>query len=222
MKNLLILTIILAIAGSAAAQSPKMAEQSKPKPATRAPASAPSAVDGKFPILSSHIKSLGTIGRYEIASAKVRGLDTPNVTALLALDKETGQLAVLASGNAPGLGVAIVNGASSVGGSFVFGAKIRPDRTSVSNNSDSDSDADADSDSYSRSEGGDAVSVSSVKNHNSVRNSNTSVNSNINANSNQQSQGQLQGQQQGQVQGQSQSNKNHNKTTKAPKKSGKH
>lgn len=164
-KNLFILTIILAIAGPVAAQSPKMAEQQKSKPAATV-TNAPSNVDGKFTILSSHIKSLGTIGRYEIASAKVRGLDTPNVTALLALDKETGQLAVLASGNAPGLGVAIVNGASSVGGSFVFGAKIRPDRTSVNNNSESEgSSAKSTSEggtAVSVSEGGDAVSVSNA------------------------------------------------------------
>lgn len=164
-KTILILTIILAIAGSAAAQSPKMAEQSKPRPATKA-TNAPSAVDGKFPILSSHIKSLGTIGHYEIASAKVRGLDTPNVTALLALDTQTGQLAVLASGNSPGLGVAIVNGASSVGGSFLFGSKLRPDRTSVSNNSESEgSSAKSTSEggtAVSVSEGGDAVSVSNA------------------------------------------------------------
>lgn len=194
-KNLFILLITLALAGSAAAQSPKGAEQLRAKPAAKTESN----VDGKLSVLSSHIKSLGTIGHYEIASAKVRGLDVPNVTALLALDKETGQLAVLASGNAPGLGVAIVNGASTVGGSFVFGAKIRPDRTSVSNNSESEgSSAKSISEggtAVSVSEGGDAVSVSdadakassssaavaasssSAKNHNNIRNSNVNAQS---------------------------------------------
>lgn len=147
MKSI-ITAILLAVAFTASAQSPKGAEQLR---STKAPVENNSNVDGKFTILSSHIKSLGKIGRtgrYEIVSAKLRGLDSPNVSALLAYDSENDVLAVLSSGTAPGLGVAIVNGAATVGGSYLFGSKIRPDRTSVNNDggnayAESESDASA-------------------------------------------------------------------------------
>lgn len=216
MKKFILSTLIsFAIAGLAAAQSPKGAEQLR-STKTASAEKAPSAVDGKFQVLSSHIKSLGTIGktdRYEIVSAKVRGIDSPNVTALLVYDRETDTLGSIASGVEPGLGVAIVNGGASVGSSFLFGSKLRPDRnnnsTSVNNDSSSKSNSEG-STAVSTAEGGNAVS-SSVSKSDSVA---TVRNSNRNSNS----------QAQGQVQGQQQSNSNvntdndsHTHTPKPPK-----
>lgn len=233
MKSI-ITSILLAVAFTASAQSPKGAEQLRTQ---KAPAADKSNVDGKFPIFSSHIKSLGTIGktdRYEIVSARIRGLDSPNVSALLVYDRDTDTIGSIASGVEPGLGVAIVNGAATVGGNFLFGSNLRPDRTSVSNNSESEGSSakstseGGNSAAISKSEGGDAVSVSSSKSDSdassasiaassstsSVKNSNS--NSNKNSNSNHQSQGQVQGQQQGQSSVNA-NNNNANTNTKAPK-----
>lgn len=108
----------------------------------------------------SHIKSLGQIGktaRYEIVSIKVRGLDTPNVSAFLIYDSTTDTLVGGQSAGAPGLGVAIVNGAAQVGGNFLFGANLRPDNLSNNNvsaaiaQSESESRSDSDSQSHSQS-----------------------------------------------------------------------
>lgn len=204
MKKFILSTLIsFAVAGFAAAQSPKGAEQLRSTKAEKAPSN----VDGKFQILSSHIKSLGTIGkteRYEIVSAKVRGIDSPNVTALLVYDRETDTLGSIASGVEPGLGVAIVNGGASVGSSFLFGSKLRPDRN---NNSTS---VNNDSSSKSNSEGSTAVSTSDSDS------SSASIASVKNENSNSQTQGQVQGQSNANV------NVNNNSSThthnpKAPK-----
>jgi hypothetical protein len=197
-RYLLLIAISVALCHSAVAQSPKGAEQLKAKPAAKTESN----VDGKLSVLSSHIKSIGTIGktdRYTIISARIRGLDSPNISALLAYDDVTDSLAVLASGVEPGLGVAIVNGGATVGGNFLFGSKLRPDRTSVSNNSESEgSSAKSTSEggtAVSVSEGGDAVSVSdadakstsssasssSVKNHNNNVNAQSQSSSNNNS-----------------------------------------
>lgn len=192
-KILLLIAISIALAGSATAQSPKASEQQKSKPAARAESN----VDGKLSVLSSHIKSIGTIGktsRYEIVSARIRGLDSPNISALLAYDSVTDTLAVLSSGVEPGLGVAIVNGGAQVGGSFLFGSKLRPDRTSVSNNSESEGSSaksiseGGEATSVSLSEGGDSNSVSVSDADATARSSSsssaTAVNSNTNSNTN--------------------------------------
>lgn len=215
MKKFILSTLIsFAIAGLASAQSPKGAEQLRSTKAEKAP----SAVDGKFQVLSSHIKGLGTIGktgRYEIVSVKVRGIDSPNVTALLAYDSETDSLVTITSGVEPGLAVAIVNGGASVGSSFLFGSKLRPDRN---NNSTS---VNNDSSSKSNSEGSTAVSTSDSDS------SSASIASVKNENSNSQTQGQTQGQVQGQSSVNNNANvnanvnvnaiKNHNKAPKQPK-----
>lgn len=189
---------VLALAGVlTTSAADKGAEALTKRNAAPAPAKQESNVDGKLSILSSHIKSIGTIGktdRYTIVSARVRGLDSPNLSALLAYDAETDSLAVLASGVEPGLGVAIVNGGASVGGSYLFGSKIRPDRTNVSNNSASEGSSaksvseGGEATSVSLSEGGDsnAVSVSDADAtaRSSSSSSATAVNSNTNTNSN--------------------------------------
>lgn len=150
------------------------------------PAKPESGEKGKF--LQSHIKHLGNIGntgRYQIWDAKVRGLDTPNLTALLAYDSAEDALVVIGATGAPGLGGALIGAAGEAGSSFVVGRAIRPSRTSVSNGSESSSnggvavsnaeggDADADSDS-----GAYSSSRSEADADADVRNTNTNVNSN--------------------------------------------
>lgn len=181
-----------------------------PRPTNAAPADvvAPvSAVHGKATLLQSHIKSLGTIGktdRYEITQVKVRGLDTPNLTSILIYDRETDTILVTGNASAPGLGVAIVNGAAQVGGNFLFGSSIKPDQQNINNGSASVSEG---STAVSLSKGGNATggnatggtanslsganansksgavsgSSSTVKNQNS--NSSVNVNDNQNKNS---------------------------------------
>lgn len=93
---------------------------------------APSAVINKGTVLKSGIKSLGTIGSYEVVQVKVRGLDTPNLVSVLLYDSRTGDIVSQQSATGPGIGAAIVNGGANVGASYLFGSKIRPDTTSVS------------------------------------------------------------------------------------------
>ncbi len=115
-------------------------------------------------VLRSHVKQIGLIGdRYEVHSIRIRGLDSPNLTAGVIFDKATGQLLVVGTAGAPGLGGALIGAAGEVGSSFVFGRAIRPDRTSVSNSSNGGT---------TTAEGGVAVSNSESK----AKNTNVNVN----------------------------------------------
>lgn len=122
--------------------SPKQSEAIT-APTTNPPAPA-SSVNGHCQIMQSHIKSLGTIGtRYEVISVKVRGLDTPNVAGFLIYDSQSDAIVGAQTSGSPGLGVALVNGGAYVAGSYLFGAKLRPDTTAVNNASGSDSSSTA-------------------------------------------------------------------------------
>jgi hypothetical protein len=149
--------------------------------------------------LRSHSKQIGLIGdRYEVHSIRIRGLDSPNLTAGAFFDRETRQLLVFGSTGAPGLGGALIGAAGEVGSSFVFGRAIRPDRTNVSNSSNGGVAV-----SGSSAEGGDADASSSSRSDADadvdVKNTSTNVNSNRNNLHNSQVQVQSQEQQQSQT-----------------------
>lgn len=149
MKNqLLILTITLAIAGHAAAQSPKASEQSKRGPVKKK--------HGAGTILQSHSKQVGNIGPFQVHSIRLRGLDSPNVTAAVLLDTRNDSITVIGPATGAGLGSAILGAAGNVGSAAVFGAALRPTRINenISNNSESEG-----SSAKSISEGGAAVSL---------------------------------------------------------------
>lgn len=209
-KILLLITISLALCGSAAAQSPKASEQSNSVKAAK-PAKQN---QGRF--LQSHSKQVGGFGPYQVHSLRIRGLDSPNVSAAIIYDPRSETYTVVGPATGAGLGSAILGAAGNVGSSAVFGLSLRPTR--INENIDNSSESEGSS-AKSSSEGGAAVSVSeggdstaisvsdadarsssSSKNHNKVTSQNTNVNSN------QQSQGQAQGQ----IQGQSNSNSNTN------------
>lgn len=219
MKNLLIAIISIVIVGGAAAQSPKASEQSKRGPVKKK--------HGAGTILQSHSKQVGNIGPYQVHSIRLRGLDSPNVTAAILFDTRNESITVIGPATGAGLGSAILGAAGNVGSSAVFGASLRPTRINenISNNSASEGSSaksiseGGEATSVSLSEGGDSTAVSvsdadarsssSSKNHNKVTSQNTNVNSN------QQSQGQAQAQ--GQIQGQSNSNSNSRKNGNGPK-----
>lgn len=198
-KTILLLITTLALVGSAAAQSPKASEQSKTKAAKPAKQN-----HGRF--LQSHIKPAGGFGRFQVHTLRVRGLDSPNLSAAIIFDPLTETYTVVGPATGAGLGSAILGAAGNVGSSAVFGMSLRPNRhnENISNNSESEgSSAKATSEggeatSVSVAEGGDsnAVSVSdadavsrssssaSSKNHNKVTSQNTNVNQQSQSNSN--------------------------------------
>ena len=144
-----------------AADMPKGAEKLMNAPAKSA--------DKKSTFLRSHSKQIGSIGRYEVYQIKVRGLDVPNLSSAVIYDPATETILVVGTSSAPGLGGALINSAGNVGAATMFGHSLRPDRTSVSN------------DSASQSEGGVAISGSSSKggNANALSNSNSSSSSSV-------------------------------------------
>ena len=208
-----VLGLVILVASASAQQkgAERLASKNFSKPTTMVPSDQASKSDTKnhMTVLQSHIKSLGTIGktdRYEVNQVKIRDLFGPQLAAVLVYDRESDTLLVVGPASAPGFGVALVNGASTVGGSFLFGSNLRPDRTSVSNGSSSSSEggnANAKAGSSSKSSARNDNSNTSVNvNNNSNKNSNhndndvnvRNNNKNNNNNSNNQSQGQNQGQ----------------------------
>jgi hypothetical protein len=103
-------------------------------------------------IFQSGMKSLGVIGKtgkYEVVSIKLRGLDTPNLTALMILEVETEDIVYLQTVGGAGMGAAIVQSGGFVAGSYLHQAKRGADTTTtsvnVSNGSNSGSTSSANS-----------------------------------------------------------------------------
>jgi hypothetical protein len=95
-------------------------------------------VQGKSSFLSSHIKSLGTVGktkRYEIVSARQRGLDSPNNSTLFVYDSDNDSLTVVASSGGAGLGGAIVQASGYAVGQYLTFSKYKPDQYNQNVNS---------------------------------------------------------------------------------------
>jgi len=100
----------------------------------------------------SGMKSLGVIGKegkYEVVSIKLRGLDTPNLTALMILDVKSEEIVYLQTVGGAGMGAAIVQSGGFVAGSYLHQAKRGADTTTtsvnVSNGSNSGSTSSANS-----------------------------------------------------------------------------
>lgn len=121
-----LLAMILGLGNSYAQKGAELLT-SKPKASTEI---TNSVVHGNGTLLQSHIKSLGTIGktqRYEVISARQRGLDSPNNATLFVYDNETDSLSVVASSGGAGLGGAIVQSSGYAIGQYLSFSKYKPD-----------------------------------------------------------------------------------------------
>jgi len=87
----------------------------------------------------SHTKQIGRIGDLEIYKIAVRGLDSPNITALATRNVQDNSVNFVETAQGAGLGPALVGAAGGVGASAVNGLSLRPSTTRVNNNSGSNS-----------------------------------------------------------------------------------
>jgi hypothetical protein len=169
------IAVLLGLCLSATAQEKgASALLSKPSTTHSAP---PAEKQQHAKLFSSYVAPLGTVGkdgRYQIVVVKVRGLDTPNIAGFLIYDAATDEIIGTQTGAAPGLGVALVNGGSSVAGSYLFGSKLRPSTdstsTTVSNNSGS------------TASGGNSNARSGATSHSGSSSTSTAAGGNSNAN----------------------------------------
>lgn len=83
----------------------------------------------------SHTKQVGRIGDLEIYKVSLRGLDTPNITALATRNVQDNHVEFVTSANGAGLGPALVSAVGGAGSSAVNGVSLRPSTTRVNNNS---------------------------------------------------------------------------------------
>lgn len=83
----------------------------------------------------SHTKQIGRIGDLEIYKIAVRGLDSPNITALATRNVQDNEVKFVETAQGAGLGPAIVGAAGGVGASAVNGVSLRPSTTRINNNS---------------------------------------------------------------------------------------
>lgn len=133
---LVALLALVLFTGSAFAQ--KAVDNNKPMVKASKTETNVTYVQGKSTFLSSHIKSLGTVGktkRYEIVSARQRGLDSPNNSTLFVYDSDNDTLTVVASSGGAGLGGAIVQASGYAVGQYLTFAKYKPDQYNQSVNS---------------------------------------------------------------------------------------
>lgn len=87
----------------------------------------------------SHTKQVGRIGDLEIYKVSLRGLDTPNITALATRNVQDNSVNFITSANGAGLGPALVSAVGGAGAAAVNGVSLRPASTRVNNNSGSTS-----------------------------------------------------------------------------------
>ncbi len=89
--------------------------------------------------ISYSVHSRGFIGNYEIVTLRERGLWGNGCVTQLLVDARTGEpVVVLNSSASAGPGIAMVQGASFVGGMYLFAEHLRPNRENInSNNSNS-------------------------------------------------------------------------------------
>src|SRR5262245_14905911 len=79
----------------------------------------------------SHTKLVGTIGNTEIHKVSLRGLDGPNITALVTKDKQTGEVKFVETASGPGIGPALVSAVGNTGSAAAGAALLRPARTHI-------------------------------------------------------------------------------------------
>jgi len=87
----------------------------------------------------SHTKQVGRIGDLELYKVSLRGLDTPNITALATRNVQNNEVNFITSANGAGLGPALVSAVGGAGAAAVNGVSLRPASTRVNNNSGSNS-----------------------------------------------------------------------------------
>lgn len=141
---LAVIGLVLALANSAFAQSPKGAEQLAARPArTEVPQPTSAIVNPKSGVTYSvhsrtFIKNPKT-GEVtgELVTFRERGLWGNGCLTQLLLDDEGHPLAVLNASSSAGPGNALIQGASFVGGMYMFGEHIRPSKTEVNGGSSS-------------------------------------------------------------------------------------
>lgn len=85
----------------------------------------------------SHTKQIGRIGDLEIYKISLRGLDSPNITALATHNVQDNSVTFLDTAHGAGLGPALVSAVGGAGASALNGVSLRPSNTRVNNNSGS-------------------------------------------------------------------------------------
>jgi hypothetical protein len=87
----------------------------------------------------SHTKQIGRIGDLEIYKVSLRGLDSPNITALATRNVQDNSVTFLDTAHGAGLGPALVSAVGGAGSAALNGVSLRPSTTRVNNNSGSTS-----------------------------------------------------------------------------------
>lgn len=133
---LVALLALVLFTGSAFAQ--KAVDNNKPMVKASSTNTNVTYVQAKNGFFTSGVKSLGTIGktkRYEVISAKQRGLDCPNNTVMFVYDADTDTLTVAAASGGAGLGGAIVQASGYAVGQYLTFSKYKPDQYNQNVNS---------------------------------------------------------------------------------------
>jgi hypothetical protein len=83
----------------------------------------------------SHTKQIGRIGDLEVYKISIRGLDSPNITALATRNVQDNRVEFLETASGAGLGPALVGAAGGAGAAALNGVSLRPSTTRVNNTS---------------------------------------------------------------------------------------
>lgn len=95
-----------------------------------------SAVSKATSRISYSIKSRGYVGNYEIVTLRERGLWGNGCLTQVLVDQKGEIVAILNSSASAGPGIALVQGASFVGGMYLLAEHMRPDKNNVNSNND--------------------------------------------------------------------------------------
>lgn len=125
--------------GASALMRPAVTETNHVGHVLPCPTDRVSSVVGGKSTLNSNLKSRGFVGPYEIVAVRERGLFGPSTVATVVYDARTGGIGFVNEANSAGIGVAMVNGASLAGSSFLFGHSLRPDQQTINNGSSTSS-----------------------------------------------------------------------------------
>lgn len=83
----------------------------------------------------SHTRQIGRIGDLEIYKIAVRGLDSPNITALATRNVQDNEVKFVETAQGAGLGPALVGAVGGAGSAALNGVSLRPSSTRVNNTS---------------------------------------------------------------------------------------
>lgn len=81
----------------------------------------------------SHTKQIGRIGNLEIYKIAVRGLDSPNITALATRNVQDNEVRFVETATGAGIGPALVGAAGGAGSAALNGVSLRPSNTRIQN-----------------------------------------------------------------------------------------